>query len=292
MPARVTRTLTRFLPALVLGAASLLCAVEPDLAPARKLYSFTNYDASLKLLLPMPAKDGDTWLLIGQNYYGLGDPKKATEALEKAIAADPRNSDYYLWLGRAYGRRAETSSPFTAPGYASKARQNFEKAVELDPKNLEACSDLFEYYLEAPGFLGGGMDKASKMAERIAAQNEIEGYWARAKIAEKRKEFSGAEQQLKRAVELAPKQVGRLLDLAKFLSKQGRFQESDKTFQAAEKIEPDSPKVMFAEADAYIKSNRNLDAARKLLQRYLTSTLTPDDPSRAEAQKLLKQAGS
>jgi len=292
MPARVTRTLTRFLPALVLGAASLLCAVEPDLAPARKLYSFTNYDASLKLLLPMPAKDGDTWLLIGQNYYGLGDPKKATEALEKAIAADPRNSDYYLWLGRAYGRRAETSSPFTAPGYASKARQNFEKAVELDPKNLEACSDLFEYYLEAPGFLGGGMDKASKMAERIAAQNEIEGYWARAKIAEKRKEFSGAEQALKRAVELAPKQVGRLLDLAKFLSKQGRFQESDKTFQAAEKIEPDSPKVMFAKADAYIKSNRNLDAARKLLQRYLTSTLTPDDPSRAEAQKLLKQAGS
>ena len=97
------------------------------------------------------------------------------------------------------------------------------------------------------------MDKAAKMAERIAALNEIEGYWARAKIAEKRKEFPGAEQQLRRAVELAPAQVGRLLDLAKFLAKQGRFQESDQTFQAAEKMAPDSPKVMFAKADTYIK---------------------------------------
>ena len=80
--------------------------------------------------------------------------------LEKAFNAQPSNADYALWLGRAYGRRAETSGPFTAPGFASKARQYFEKAARLNPRNLEALSDLFEYYLEAPGFLGGGMDKA------------------------------------------------------------------------------------------------------------------------------------
>lgn len=276
----------------MLGAGSVLTAVAAELAQARKLYSYTNYDASLKILLPMAEKDGPAWLLIGQNYYGLGDLKKSTEALEKAVAAEPRNAEYYLWLGRALGRRAETSSPFTAPGYASKARQQFEKSVELDGKNLEACSDLFEYYLEAPGFLGGGMDKAMKMAERIAALNETEGYWARAKIAEKRKEYSGAEQQLRRAVELAPAQAGRLIDLARFLAKQGRFQESDQAFQAADKVEPDSPKLMFAKADTYIKNGRNLDAARKLLRQYLAATLTPDDPPRAQAEKLLKQAGS
>jgi Flp pilus assembly protein TadD len=268
------------------------CAGPGDLAQARKLYSFTNYEASLKILLPMAQKDGPTYLLIGQNYYGLGDLKKATEALERAIAADPRNAEFYLWQGRAYGRRAETSSPFTAPGFASKARQHFEKSVELDGRNLEALSDLFEYYLEAPGFLGGGMDKAIRIAERMAALNETEGYWARAKIAEKRKEYSGAEQQFRRAVELAPAQAGRLVDLARFLAKQGRFQESDQAFQAADKVEPNSPRVMFARADTYIKNGRNLDAARKLLRQYLASTLTPDDPPRAQAEKLLKQAGS
>ena len=69
---------------------------------------------------------------------------------------------YFHWLGKAQGRRAETASPFTAPSYASKARQAFEKSVELDGKNLEAINDLFSYYLEAPGFLGGGLNKELK----------------------------------------------------------------------------------------------------------------------------------
>src|SRR5205814_8317627 len=133
---------------------------------------------SVQLLLPMPAKDAAAWLLIGQNYYGLGDLKKATEALEKAIAAEPQHSDHYMWLGRAYGRRAETSSPFTAPGYASKARQNFEKAVHLNPHNIEALTDLFEYYLEAPGILGGGLDKARALAADIAKIDPAEGHWS------------------------------------------------------------------------------------------------------------------
>ena len=292
MPLKASSRVTRSVCILAMGVTSVLTSLAADLAQAGKLYRLTNYQESLKILLPMAQKDGPGYLLIGQNYYGLGDLKKSTEAIEKAVAAEPRNSEFYLWLGRAYGRRAETSSPFTAPGFASKARQNFEKSVELDGKNLEACSDLFEYYLEAPGFLGGGMDKATKMAERIAALNETEGYWARAKIAEKRKEYSGAEQHLRRAVELAPAQAGRLVDLARFLAKQGRFQESDQAFQAAEKVEPNSPKVIFAKAETDIKNGRNLESARKLLRQYLSARLTPDDPPRAQAEKLLKQAGS
>jgi len=99
---------------------------------------------------------------MGRNYYGQGEFKKATEVLEKAAALEPESSEICLWLGRAYGRRAETSSMLTAPGFATKARQFFERAAQLNPNNLDAQSDLFEYYLEAPGFLGGGFDKASE----------------------------------------------------------------------------------------------------------------------------------
>src|SRR5258708_29669926 len=113
----------------------------------------------------------------------------------------------FLWLGRAYGRRAETSSMITAPGLATKARQYFERAAQLNPDNLEAQSDLFEYYLEAPGFLGGGFDKASAVAEQISRLNKVEGYWAQAKLAEKRKEFHTAETRLKQAIDAAPRQV-------------------------------------------------------------------------------------
>ena len=260
-----------------------------DLAEAQKLYGLTNYEASLKLLQSVPQKNAPVWDLIGKNYFMMGDYKKSTDAFEKAVA-QTATSAYYDWLGKAYGRRAETSSPFTAPGNASKARQAFEKAVQLDPKNQEALSDLFEYYLEAPGILGGGLDKAVGIANRIAGLDPIEGHWAQARLAERRKEFGAAEQQLRRAVEMAPTQASRVIDLAKFLSNQGRYQEAEQAFQRAERIDPNSPKLLFERADTYIRSGQNLGTARQLLKRYLQANLTPDDPPRSAAEKMLREA--
>jgi len=148
-------------------------------------------------------------------------------------------------------------------------------------------NDLFEYYLQAPSFAGGGLDKATQIAERIAERDPAEGNYARARIAEKRKEYPSAEEHLRRAMQLAPRQVGRVIDLAKFLAKQGRFQESDETFVAAEKLAPNAPKLMYARAATYIQAGRNLDTARVLLEKYLAASLTPEDPPRSEARKLL-----
>ena len=265
-------------------------AASADLERSRDLYQKVDYDSALQILLPLPNKDAATYELIGKCYFMQTDFKKATEYFQKAVAAEPGNSSYHHWLGKAWGRRAETSSPFTAPGYASKARQSFEKAIELDPKNLEATNDLFEYYLQAPGLLGGGVDKAAALADRISALDPAEYHYAQARLAEKRKEYGSAEQQLRRAAELAPMQVGRVIDLARFLAKQGRVQESEAAFQRAESIAPNSPKVMFERARTYVQTKRNLEQARELLKRYLDLPLTPDDPPRYRAAELLKQA--
>jgi tetratricopeptide (TPR) repeat protein len=276
----------------LLLSAAFLVAGSPGLDRARVLYERTEYDAALKVLADLPSKDAPALALMGRCYYMQGDPRKASDYLEKAVAIDPGQSDYQLWLGRAFGRRAETSSFVTAPGYAGKARVAFERAVQLDGRNREAISDLFEYYLDAPGFLGGGMDKAAALADRMAALNPSEGAWAQSRLAEKRKEFSTAEQQLRRASELAPRQVGRIIDLAKFLAKAGRYQESDDAFRRAEALAPDSPKLMFERAGTYIRSKRNIEAAKQLLKRYLDASLTPDDPPRREAEELLRQVSS
>ncbi len=275
---------------MALAGVCAFAATAP-VEQARALYHRTDYDAALKLLLPLEKKDGPAWELAGKSYFMKGDFKRAGEAFQRAAASDPDNSNFHLWLGRAYGRRAETSSPFTAPGFASKARQCFEKAVALNPRNAEAMNDLFEYYLQAPGFLGGGLDKAAALAAHIRDLDPAEFHFAQAQLAEKRKEWGTAEQQLRRAVDLAPRQAGRLLDLAKFLARQGRHQESDAAFQQAARIEPASPRILFERANTYIQTKRKIDEARSLLKQYLASPLTPDDPSREEAEKLLKQAG-
>jgi tetratricopeptide (TPR) repeat protein len=274
---------------LALAMATALLGASPEFERAQKLYNYTDFNGSLKLLLKVEPKDAATLELIGRSYYMLGDYRRASDWLEKAAGADPASSRYAHWLGRAYGRRAETSTPFTAPRWASRARQAFEKAVELDPNNNEAVNDLFEYYLQAPGFLGGGYDKAASLAERIARRDAVEGHYAHARLAEKRKDARSAEQQFRRAAELAPGQVGRLIDLARFLAKQGRFQESEQSFQRAARVAPNNPKLLYERASTYIETGRNLEEARQLLKQYLNATLTPDDPPRFMAERLLRQ---
>ncbi len=273
----------------LLLALALACAAgAADLDQARKQYELTNFEDSLKVLRALP-QNAEVLSLMGRNYFMMGDYKRATNVLEKAVAAEPSNSDYVLWLGRAYGRRAETSNPISAIGHASKASQSFERSVQLNPRNIEALNDLLEYYLEAPGIMGGGLDKAQATVDRIARVDNAEGYWAQSQLDQRRKQYDSAEEHLRRAVQLAPKQASRFIDLARFLYKQGRYQEADQSFERALQIAPDNPKLMYARADCYIQSGRNLELARDLLQRYLSATISPDDPPKSDARKLLGQ---
>ena len=229
---------------------------------------------------------------MGQNYFMLGEYKKASEALEKAVALAPNDAESLHWLGRTYGRRAETGNPFSAPGLATKARENFEKSVAIDPSNRDAVDDLFDFYLQAPGFLGGGVHKAQELAARVAERDPAQGHYAMAQIDDKRKEYDAAEEHLRRAVELAPKQAGRVVALAKYLAKRGRVAESEAMFDQAMRLAPHDPKLLFERANTYIQEQRKLGEAKQLLERYIQSPLTPDDPPRERAEALLKKTGA
>ncbi len=277
------------------GAAGLFGQDDPSLAgpdllsKAEDLYRRTDYQASLTLLHGSGQSSAVAYCLIGRDHFMLGDYKKASEAFERAFALEPAKWDYARWLGRSYGRRAETALPLLAPKYAAKARAYFETAVALAPQNEEALRNLFDYYLEAPGFLGGGYDKAEQIAKRIAERNPADGQLADAELADRRKQFDTVEEQLRHAIELAPRQVARVLDLARNLARQGRIAESEAAFDQAERLAPNSPEVRFARARTYIEQKRNLDQAKALLNQYLQSNVTPDNPWRQQAEKLLTE---
>lgn len=260
-----------------------------DFSRAEELYRRTEYARAIDTLQVLEGKDASGYALLGKAYFMEGRYKEAVANLEKAVG-EGHNSEYYDWLGRAYGRMAETSTFLSALGYAKKTARAFERAVELGPSNLEAFSDLFEYYLQAPGIAGGGIEKAENIARRIGGLNEAEYRWARARIAERRKDFATAEREYRAALQAAPNEAGRTLDLAAFLSSSGRYGESDALFRAAEEKYPNSPKVLYARAAAYVQSKRKLDEAEALLVRYLELQTTPDDPPRREAATLLRSA--
>jgi Flp pilus assembly protein TadD len=258
---------------------------------ASALYQRTDYEDSLRVLADDPAPDAATYFLSGKNYFMLSDYKKAIDYFEKASAVAPDSSDYELWLGRAWGRRAETGGWLLAAVRASNARQCFERAVALDPHNREARNDLFDFYLNAPGILGGGLEKAAASAQTIARERPAEYEFEEAQLADRRNDYTAEEAHLRRAMGLAPGEAGRIVDLARYVAKQGRLQEADFLFERARKLAPGQARVAFAEARVNIESGRNLEQARKLLEEYLHASLTPDDPPREEAERLLRRVG-
>jgi len=264
-----------------------------DLERARDLYNRTEYQAAIALLRNSPeGRSAEAQEILGKSWYQTGDFKKAVEAFESVERLRPADARIKNWLGRSWGRRAETSNPLMAPGYAAKARRYFEEAVRLNPRDLEAVDDLFSYYLEAPGFLGGGLDKAAALAEQIKTNDPAEYHFALAQIAERRKQYDLAEGQLRKAVELAPKQVGRILDLARFLARRGKLSDAEQAFQQARAADPKNRQVLYAQAEVYIQSGRDFARARQLLKEYLDGPLTPEDPSREEARRLLQRVSN
>ncbi len=136
--------------------------------------------------------DFDTRIERGKTLYNHGKHDDAIAEFREALKLRPNDSMAHLWLGRALGRKAEKSSRFRAAFMVGDIRREFERAVELDPKNLEARSDLVDFYLDAPSMFGGGIDKARQQAQAMQQIHEAEGHSAFARIAVKEKKYDDA----------------------------------------------------------------------------------------------------
>jgi tetratricopeptide (TPR) repeat protein len=257
---------------------------------ALDLYNRADYAGAIALLARQ-VPDAQNLGLLGRCYYLQGDLKRAVDTLELAAALSPADSTIQMWLGRAWGGRAETAFALAAFGYARKSREAFENAVRLDPENTDALDDLFAFYIEAPPVVGGGIEKALSLAPRMEKCDPIGARLAWSRIHEERKQFDKAEAELSQAIRLAPTQVNGSLDLARFLSRRGRYGDSEKAFDRAEVLAPDSPRILFARATAYLSAGRNLEQACDLLRQYIAAkNLTPADPPVWEARRLLRKA--
>lgn len=103
----------------------------------------------------------------GQVFYEDGKFNAAAEKFSKAITQSPDDSRYHHWLAKTYGELAETSGWLKAIRLAGKSKDSLKRAVELDPENIRALTDLMKYYQEAPMFLGGSNKKAKEISIRL-----------------------------------------------------------------------------------------------------------------------------
>jgi tetratricopeptide (TPR) repeat protein len=201
---------------------------------------------------------------------------------EKAVAASPNNARYHLWLGRAIGERASRASFTSAFGLAKRTREEFETAQKLDPKDGEVLADLGEFYKDAPGVVGGGVDKAEAIARQLDAVDANRAHELRGLLAEKRKDLGEAEKEFKAATTGSRAAFG-WMELASFYRRHERWQEMEtavSTGAAAANRDKHSAVALFNGASVLARANRSPEQAIKLYEAYLAS---PDKTEEAPA---------
>ncbi|HVH85391.1 MAG TPA: tetratricopeptide repeat protein [Terriglobales bacterium] len=280
-----------------LAAALVLCIptmaqVDPPLDSARQLFVDGQADAAIRALknsLLASPSNAEEHNLLCRVQYAEERWDVAVSECERAANLDPRNGIFQLWLGRAYGEKADHSGWFTAIGFAKKTRSAFEKAVQLDSQNVEARSDLSEYYIEAPGFLGGGTDKAAAQANIVEKLEPATAHWIRARIAEHQNRNSDAETEYKKALELENNSPRRLFDLASFYRRVNRLDLLEATIEKSAQLNTKNDSTLVDSAALLLRVGRNLPLATTLLRRYIDQGTKSEDAPLFQAQHLLGQ---
>jgi cytochrome c-type biogenesis protein CcmH/NrfG len=271
-----------FRKSLVVLAALVCAGIPAGAAPnASQLLASGHVDQAITTLEIRTAtfpNDAQAFNLLCRAQMSLGNLDAGIADCQKAVALEPGNSEYHLWLGRVYGEKADHTNFFAAAGLAKKVHKEFEVAVELNPGNLEARADLAEFYVEAPGIVGGGRDKAEIQARELGALNPSQGHLVSAQIAEKQDDLGTAENEYTAAVQSSGGMPGTWLSLAKFYDRRGRTDEMRNALDRAT-MAPQSQRVLMGAAETLIHRKHDLPVAIALLRRYLDGEMVEDGPA-------------
>lgn len=225
--------------------------------------------------------------LLARAYYEEDQSDQAIEQANKAVELAPNNAEYHLWLGRAYGQKAEKANVFRQTGLAGKVRDQFEKAVQLDGGNADVRSDLAEYYIDAPGMMGGGVDKAKAQADAIAGKDPAVAHFIRAKIAEKAKDDATAEKEYKDAIAASKTPAEQWLNLASFYKDRKNNAAMVEAVKKGAAAAHKSGAVLNDAADMLFQSGQDLSMAADLARKYLAAADKSEDAPAFKTHVLL-----
>ncbi len=151
-----------FMLGVAFGAASL--------EDAKTLFNNGKFSEALKVALTLESSAG--YALAARSLFEFSNqqPKEARLAIleqaekyaQKAVKLDAQNADAYFELGATTGQLGNLrgAAYAFASGVAVTVRENFEKAIALDPKHTSAMIALGSWHAEivsrGVGFLYGG----------------------------------------------------------------------------------------------------------------------------------------
>jgi tetratricopeptide (TPR) repeat protein len=235
-------------------------------------------DRALTLLSSLPLQgmnNAQALNLACRVHFTLGQWDDAVRNCEQAVRLDPNDARSHMWLGRAYGEKANRSSFITAFSLGKRVVQEFQRAAQIDPQDPEALADLGSFYAEAPSVVGGGLEKAQSVVAQLDRIDPARAYELRAQIDKQHKDFGAAENDLKKAISVSHHPAFQWTTLARFYQERKQWNDMDAAIRGmmtAAARDSHCGVALYDAAGVLIMAKRDPELAAKLLQDYLSSS--------------------
>ncbi len=223
---------------------------------------------------------------LGRIAFDENKLEDAEEFFEEAIDRNDKVAEYHNWYGNTLGRIAQDANMVKQGMLAPKMKNAWEKAVALKPDFIDPRQSLIQYYLQAPGFMGGSIDKAKAMAAEIKKLKPAEGHRQMGNIYMKEKKVAEAEKEF---VAMAKADVNYTNALASFYVTQNQHEKAFNLFDEALKKNPDDMLAHYQVGRTSAISGQRLDRGEDSLKKYLTYSPKANEPSHAGANMRLAQ---
>jgi tetratricopeptide (TPR) repeat protein len=253
------------------------------LQKAKVLYE-KGQPAEAAKLLEMVDEEGSGYAeaqyYLGRIAFDKKEYDDASDYFEEATAADDKNANYFEWLGNTYGLLARDANVVRQGFLAPKMKEAWEKAVALDAKNIGARLSLIEFYVQAPGFMGGSYDKARQTALQIMKLEPAKGHLSMGRILTSERNINEAEKEYQQAVKLNADYIYVLTD---FYVNEKQYEKALAIYEEQARKDPANMITIYRFGRLSAISGLRLDTGEKYLKQYLTYTPKTNEPSHAGA---------
>jgi tetratricopeptide (TPR) repeat protein len=259
---------------------------ETDLEKAKLLFNSGRIFEARELLESLTAQNekiSEAWFYLGRIAQSENRLNDAEKYFKRAIKLDEFRSPYHHWLGRIYGMQAINASVFRQPFLARNSRRSFETAVELDPDNIEARFDLVQFYIVAPGIVGGSSGKAYEHAEAIKQRDSIRGHGAYGFIYSREDEFDKAEREFIAARDLEPANPDPYYWLGFLYVRMENYSAAFDQLDTLISYNPELMPAYYQYGRIAALSGERIERGMKYLEKYLGHSPAGNEPSHAWA---------
>lgn len=275
------------------GAQLLHAQTAPTLAHARQQFEARNYDVArteFTALAHATPADVRPPLYLGKIALAQNDNDEAVRQLERCVAIDEQSAECHLWLGNAIGSSAQRASKFRQPFLARRVKTEFERAVALDPNSVDARMGLVQFYMLAPGFMGGSMEKAREHVSEIDKRSKLRGAIGAGMLADHEKNPKDAATAYQRAIAVAPDSSVGYYSLANVLAREKNWNEAFATLDHLLARIPSETNALLSIARVAYVSGEQLEKGEAAAKKWLAAP-PPDAATTLQAIAHTRLAG-